>query len=226
MTSPCLRKPTFVGGLVAAFCVSASIFSLLAYLVIYLQNVLGYSAIGAGVRLLFLSVASLFAATIAGRLTSKVPAKWLIAPGFLILGIELGLLLAIDAESSWTALIPGLRVCGVAVGMINMPLASTAVGVVSTDRSGMASGVNSTFRQVGIATGIAALGSIFSRIVTSDITTQMEGTAAASRSAQIATAVTGGQIERMVEAAPPRVPGPCSPRWLGPALWTRSNRYP
>ncbi len=197
-----LRKPTFVGGLVAAFCVSSSIFSLLAYLVIYLQNVLGYSAIGAGLRLLFLSVASFFAATIAGRLTSKVPAKWLIAPGFLLLGIGLSLLLVIDAESSWTALIPGLTVCGVAVGMINVPLASTAVGVVSTDRAGMASGVSSTFRQVGIATGIAALGSIFSRIVTNDITTQLQGTAAAGRSAQIATAVTGGQIERIVEAAP------------------------
>ncbi len=197
-----LRKPTFVGGLVAAFCVSSSIFSLLAHLVIYLQNVLGYSAIGAGLRLLFLSVASLFAATIAGRLTSKVPAKWLIAPGFLLLGIGLSLLLVIDAESSWTALIPGLTVCGVAVGMINVPLASTAVGVVSTDRSGMASGVNSTFRQVGIATGIAALGSIFSRIVTNDITTQLQDTAAAGRSAQIATAVTGGQIERIVDAAP------------------------
>ena len=50
-----LRKPTFVGGLVAAFGVSASVFSLLTYLVIYVQNVLGYSAVEAGVRFLFLS---------------------------------------------------------------------------------------------------------------------------------------------------------------------------
>ena len=49
--------------------------------------------------------------------------------------------------------------------MINPPLASTAVGVVPVARAGMASGVNSTFRQVGIATGIAALGSIFSQQV-------------------------------------------------------------
>ena len=50
-----LRMPTFVGGLVAAFGVSASVFSLLTYLVIYVQNVLGYSAVEAGVRFLFLS---------------------------------------------------------------------------------------------------------------------------------------------------------------------------
>ena len=46
--------------------------------------------------------------------------------------------------------------------MINTPLASTAVGVVSVDRSGMASGINSTLRQVGVATGIAVLGTLFS----------------------------------------------------------------
>ncbi|UJH69657.1 MFS transporter [Ornithinimicrobium sp. INDO-MA30-4] len=134
-----LRKPTFVGGLIAAFAVSASIFSLLAYLVIYLQNVLGYSAVEAGVRLLFLSGASFIAATVAGRLTSKVPTKWLIAPGFAILGVGLSLLLLITPESTWSVLIPGLLVCGVAIGMINVPLASTAVGVVATERAGMAS---------------------------------------------------------------------------------------
>ncbi len=197
-----LRKPTFVGGLVAAFAVSSSVFSLLAYLVIYLQNVLGYSAIEAGVRLLFLSIASFFTATIAGRLTAKVPVKWLIAPGFLALGVGLSLLLLIDVDSGWTALIPGLTVCGFAIGMINVPLASTAVGVVATDRAGMASGANSTFRQVGVATGIAALGSIFSRIVTVDIKDELVGTPAEAQADQIAAAVTGGQIERVVQMAP------------------------
>lgn len=197
-----LRKPTFVGGLIAAFAVSASIFSLLAYLVIYLQNVLGYSAVEAGVRLLFLSGASFIAATVAGRLTSKVPTKWLIAPGFAILGVGLSLLLLITPESTWSVLIPGLLVCGVAIGMINVPLASTAVGVVATESAGMASGANSTFRQVGIATGIAALGSIFSRVVTIDISNELAGTPAAGQADQISAAVTGGQIERVVQMAP------------------------
>ena len=160
-----LRKPTFTGGLIAAFGVSASIFSLLTYLVIYVQNVLGYSAVGAGVRFLFLSGAAFVAAAIAGRLTENVPAKWLIAPGFVVLGVGLLLIHGIEVDSSWTHLIPGLLVSGVGVGMINTPLASTAVGVVTVDRSGMASGINSTFRQVGIATGIAVLGTIFAHQV-------------------------------------------------------------
>ena len=160
-----LRKPTFTGGLLAAFGVSASIFSLLTYLVIYLQNVLGYSAVETGLRFLFLSAATFVASAIAGRLIDHVPTKWLIGPGFVVLGIGLLLIGGIDVDSAWTHLIPGLIVCGIGVGMINPPLASTAVGVVAPARAGMASGVNSTFRQVGIATGIAALGSIFSHQV-------------------------------------------------------------
>ena len=126
-----LRKPTFTGGLIAAFGVSASVFSLLTYLVIYVQNVLGYSAVGAGVRFLFLSGAAFVAAAIAGRLTENVPAKWLIAPGFVVLGVGLLLIHGIEVDSSWTHLIPGLIVSGLGVGMINTPLASTAVGVVT-----------------------------------------------------------------------------------------------
>jgi hypothetical protein len=67
----------------------------------------------------------------------------------------------LNGSSSWTHLIPGFVVAGAGSGMVNPPLASTAVGVVTPQRSGMASGVNTTFRQIGIATGIAAYGSIF-----------------------------------------------------------------
>jgi len=197
-----LRKPTFTGGLIAAFGVSASVFSLLAYLVIYVQNVLGYSPVGAGVRFLFLSGAAFVAAAVAGRLTEKVPAKWLIAPGFVVLGVGLLLIQGIDVDSSWTHLIPGLVVCGLGVGMINTPLASTAVGVVTVDRSGMASGINSTLRQVGIATGIAVLGTIFSHQVSDGIHQGLAGTPAAGQSDRLAAAVTGGQADAAISAAP------------------------
>ena len=70
--------------------------------------------------------------------------------------------------------------------MINPPLVSTAVGVVAPARAGMASGVNSTFRQVGIATGIAALGSIFSHQVAAGLQDKLAGTPAAGQSDQIA----------------------------------------
>ena len=197
-----LRKPTFVGGLIAAFGVSASVFSLLTYLVIYVQNVLGYSPVEAGVRFLCLSGMSFISAIIAGRLTSFVPTKWLIAPGFFVTALGLYLLTGITVDSEWTHLVPGLIVSGLGIGLINVPLASTAVGVVRPERAGMASGVNSTFRQVGIATGIAALGSIFATHVASGISSALAGTPAAGRSEQVADAVTNGQIKAVLAQAP------------------------
>jgi EmrB/QacA subfamily drug resistance transporter len=156
-----LRVPTFVGGLAAAFGISASIFSLLTYLVLYLQNLLGYSAIEAGVRFLPLTLAIFFTAAVAGRLTATVPTRLLIGPGFMLIGLGLLLMHGIDVSSDWTALLPGMIVSGVGAGLVNVPLASTAVAVVEPARAGMASGINSTFRQAGIATGVAALGAIF-----------------------------------------------------------------
>ena len=104
----------------------------------------------------------LVTATLSGRLSSRVPVRLLIGPGLLLVGVGLLLMRGLDATSSWTHLIPGMIVSGLAVGLVNPPLASTAVGVVAPQRAGMASGINSTFRQVGIATGIALLGSLFS----------------------------------------------------------------
>jgi EmrB/QacA subfamily drug resistance transporter len=155
------RKPTFSGGSFAAFSLSASIFALLLYLVLYLQDILGYSALGTGVRLLVISGGILATSTLAGRLSSRVPVRFLIGPGMLLVGAGLLLMRGLDAGSTWTHLIPGMIISGAGVGMVNPPLASTAVGVVPPQQAGMASGINSTFRQVGIATGIALLGTLF-----------------------------------------------------------------
>jgi len=156
-----MRKPTFVGGLIAAFAISASLFSAFPYLVLYLQAGLGLSAIEIGVRFLVLSVPIFFTAAIAGRLSERVPPRLLIGPGFALVGVSLLLMRGIEPGMDWTHLIPGFIVAGVGAGLVNVPLASTAVGVVEPARAGMASGINSTLRQVGIATGVAALGAIF-----------------------------------------------------------------
>ncbi len=139
------RKPTFSGGLIAAFGLSASIFSMLLYLTIYLQDVLGYSPFATGLRLLTISGGILVVAAIAGRLSSIVPVRLLIGPGLILVAVSLLLLRGLDASSSWTHLVPGFVLGGIGVGLINPPLASTAVGVVEPSRAGMASGINSTF---------------------------------------------------------------------------------
>jgi len=198
------RLPTFSGGSVAAFGLSASIFAMLLYLVLYLQDILGYSPLGTGVRLMYISGAVLVAATVAGRLSSRVPVRLLIGPGLIIVGVSLLLMRGLNAGSSWTHLIPGMIVGGIGIGLVNPPLASTAVGVVPPQRAGMASGINSTFRQVGIATGIALLGTLFSNHVKDDVLSLAAAVPGlSSRGPQIAAAVQSGQIGQLIGRLPP-----------------------
>ena len=197
------RLPTFVGGSVAAFGLSASIFAMLLYLVLYMQDILGYSPLATGVRLMVISGGILVTSTVAGRLTSLVPIRLLVGPGLLLVGVGLLLMRGLNAGSSWTHLIPGMIVAGVGVGMVNPPLASTAVGVVPPERAGMASGINSTFRQVGIATGIALLGTLFSNKVKDEVVALVSAVPGLSHQGQqIATAVQSGQIGQVIAKLP------------------------
>lgn len=199
------RLPTFSGGSVAAFGVSASIFSVLLYIVLYLQDILGYSALGTGLRAMVLSGGTLVTAALAGRLSSKVPVRLLIGPGLIMVGVGLLLMRGLNAGSEWTHLIPGLAVSGLGVGLMNPPLASTAVGVVAPQRAGMASGINSTFRQVGIATGIALLGTLFSTQVKTTIQSQVAARPGLSHEgAQIAAAVQSGNVGTLIQKLPPQ----------------------
>jgi MFS family permease len=164
-----MRKPAFAGASIAAFALSASMFSMFLYLTLYIQNALGYSPLEAGLRFLPATLLSFGVAPIAGKLSAHVPARVLIGTGLVLVGVGLLLMTGLDARSGWTALLPGFIVGGAGIGMVNPPLASTAIGVVPPARSGMASGINSTFRQVGIATGIAGLGALFQQLLESKV---------------------------------------------------------
>jgi len=92
---------------------------------------------------------------------------------------------------------------GVGIGLVNPPLASTAVGVVAPQRAGMASGINSTFRQVGIATGIALLGALFSNTVKDEVLSLAAAVPGLSgQGPQITAAVQSGQIGQVIGKLP------------------------
>jgi EmrB/QacA subfamily drug resistance transporter len=181
------RVPTFTGVQIVAFVISGAMFAQFLYLTLYLQNVLGYSPIEAGLRFLPLSLVSFVVAPIAGRLSVRIPVRYLLGGGLAIVGVALLLMHGITPSSSWTTLLAGFIVGGIGIGLVNPPLASTAVGVVPPQKAGMASGINAMFRQVGIATGIAALGAILEN----EIQSQLAGTAAAP----FAKAAAAGQVQ-------------------------------
>jgi EmrB/QacA subfamily drug resistance transporter len=202
-----LKVPTFNGGLVAAWAISASLFALITYIVLYLQNILGSSAIDTGLRLLPMTGAIFLTAGLAGRLTGHVPTRFLIAPGFVLIGIGLVLMRGITPSNDWTHLLPGFIVAGVGAGLVNVPLASTAVGVVEPARAGMASGINSTLRQVGIATGVAAVGSILASQAGSTTVSHLSGTPLATRAHELAASVGNGSVLQAMQTVPPQLRG-------------------
>ena len=167
------RRPAFTGANIVAFTLSSSIFAMFLYLTLYIQDVLGYGALQAGLRFLPITLLSFIVAPIAGRLTVRVPMRLLLGGGLVLVSGGLLAMTAVDATSGWTVLIPGFVLAGAGIGMINPPLASTAIGVVHYSRSGMASGINSTFRQVGIVTGIAGLGAIFAHEVSHTVDSRL-----------------------------------------------------
>jgi predicted MFS family arabinose efflux permease len=155
------KIPAFTGTALVAFAQSVALYPLLLFMAIYLQDGLGLSPTETGLRLLPLTLVLAAVAPISGRLTGRLPLRIPLATGLVLIGVALLLMRAIDAHSDWTALLPGLLVGGLAVGVISPALAAAMVSVLPVERSGLASGINNTFRQLGIAIGIAGLGALF-----------------------------------------------------------------
>jgi EmrB/QacA subfamily drug resistance transporter len=160
------RKRAFCGASVAAFVLSAAMFAMFLYLTLWVQNILGYTALESGLRFMPLTLVSFAVAPVSGKLSERLGVRWFLAGGLTLVAVGLLLMRGLEPGDDWTALLAGFLVAGGGIGMTNPALATAAIGVVEPRRSGMASGINSTFRQVGIATGIAAWGAIFQHIVT------------------------------------------------------------
>jgi EmrB/QacA subfamily drug resistance transporter len=155
------RIPAFAGTALVAFAQSVALYPLLLFMAIYFQDGLGLSPTATGLRILPLTLVLAVVAPISGRLTGRWPLRVPLTAGLVLIGAALLLMLSIDSNSDWTALLPGLLVGGVAIGVISPALAAAMISVLPVERSGLASGINNTFRQLGIALGIAGLGAIF-----------------------------------------------------------------
>jgi MFS family permease len=197
------RKPAFCGAQIVAFALHASLFSMFLYLTLYMQNVLGYSPLEAGIRFLPVSVLAFVVAPAAGKLAERLPVRAFLGAGLLLVGVGLLWMGGIDPSDNWTTLLGGFILGGIGIGCINPPLATAAVGVVEPRRSGVASGMNSTFRQVGTATGIAALGAIFQARVTDKLTESLASLRLPPGTAdKISAAVSSGSAPSIPGAGP------------------------
>jgi EmrB/QacA subfamily drug resistance transporter len=155
------RNPAFNGVSAVAFTLSAGAFALFLYTTIYFQGVLDYSPLQAGLRFLPQTILTFVASILAAPLLNRVAIRVLFGVGMALIGVGLLLEHGLTPTSTWTALLAGFVVTGLGVGIANPAIGQSAIAVVPPEKSGMGSGINSTFRQVGIATGVAALGAVF-----------------------------------------------------------------
>jgi predicted MFS family arabinose efflux permease len=192
------RKPAFNGVSAVAFGLSAGMFAMFLYLTIYMQGVLGYSPLETGLRFLPLTVLSFIASPIAGKLSHQVPIRVLVGLGLGMVGLGLVLMHGLRPDSDISSLLPGFLVAGIGIGITNPGIGQAAIAVVPAAKSGMGSGINTTFRQVGIATGVASLGAVFQSQVDSKLATLLPNAPPG-----LAETVASGGTRAAALAAPP-----------------------
>jgi EmrB/QacA subfamily drug resistance transporter len=192
------RKPAFNGVSAVAFSLSAGMFAMFLYLTIYMQGVLGYSPLETGLHFLPLTVLSFIAAPIAGKLSHRVPIRVLVGLGLGLVGVGLVLMRGLGPDSEISALLPGFLIAGLGIGITNPGIGQAAIAVVPAAKSGMGSGINTTFRQVGIATGVASLGAVFQSQVDSKLSGLLPNAPDG-----LAEAVSSGGSRAAAGAAPP-----------------------
>jgi predicted MFS family arabinose efflux permease len=154
------RRPAFAGTMLAGMVMSFSAFGYGIYLSVWLQSIVRMTAIGAGLALIPMSIAALVVGGISGRLLHGVSVRLPIAGGLVLIGVGALMQAVLDGDSTWVAVLPGLAVSGAGVGLLSPTLPAAVMAAVPHERGGMASGALNTFRQLGMALGIAVLGTV------------------------------------------------------------------
>jgi EmrB/QacA subfamily drug resistance transporter len=197
------RQRTFVGANIAAFTMSFASITLLFFLTIWFQSILGYSPIGAGLRLVVFTGATLTAAPIAGALSDKVSPRVMLTLGLvLIAGGSFFMSAILKPSSPWTAIILGMLLGGWGTGIINPTMAAASLGVVPPSRAGVASGVNNTAREAGQTAGIAVLGTLLQHTVGVHVRTLLAGTVLSTKAHSLGNAISEGATQQIADKVP------------------------
>jgi MFS family permease len=154
------RNPTFSGANTVMGVVGLAMFGIFFYNSLYLQNVLGYSAIETGATFLPLTGLIILVAPIAGRFTDLIGPRWLVAAGLTLLTGSLLLFATLDEGSTLWNILPGLLVGGLGMGITMAPTTTAAMSSVPVDKAGVGSAVINSARQVGGSLGIAIMGTL------------------------------------------------------------------
>ncbi|WP_394436592.1 MFS transporter [Streptomyces sp. SGAir0957] len=196
------RNRTFNGVSVVTLLGPAATMAAIFLLVSYVQNVLAFSPWETGLRFLPLTGTLFIAAAIAGSLTTRVPQRLLMGASLALIALGLALVALTGPDTAWTALLPSMFGIGLGMGLFNPPRASLSIAVVEPSKAGMASGINETFQQVGVAIGIAGFGAAFQSRVTDLFAQSDAGRQLGSSAHEFGEAVAAGGGAEAVGRAP------------------------
>ena len=158
------RSRSFLGANAVAFIVSFAMLAMFFFMALYMQNVLGYSPLEAGIRFLPSTVVIIVAAPIAGRLADRIGPRPLMAAGLAFAAVSLWIQSGVTPETTYGDLLLSFALMGLGMGLTMSPMSTAAMNAVSADKAGAASGILSMFRMVGGTFGVAAIGALFQHL--------------------------------------------------------------
>jgi len=154
------RNRTFAGANLAALLVSLAMFGIFFFVSIYMQNVLGYTAVRTGSFFLPMTLVVVVSAPLAGKVTDRLGPRWPIAVGMCLLCVALLLFSRLGLHAGFMDLLPGMLIGGLGTGCAMGPMTTAALSTVPVESAGVGAGVVTTSRQVGGALGVALMGAI------------------------------------------------------------------
>jgi EmrB/QacA subfamily drug resistance transporter len=189
-----LRNPTFTAMLLGGALLSAAAWAGMTYQSLWLQSVLGLSAIKAGLVVLPAAASAFLVSGQVGRFLHRTSPRWMVGTGLLVIAVGALAQAVLRENSGWPVVIPGLVLVGIGAGLAMASLTSTAMSAVPWQQAGMAGGALSAFRQLGYAFGIAVLGEVFGSGLTHGAGTGLSA------------ALSGGQAQAVLARTPALTP--------------------
>jgi EmrB/QacA subfamily drug resistance transporter len=159
------RNGTFAGANAVMLLVALAMFGVFFFVSLYMQNILGFSAVQAGAAFLPMTCLIMVVAPIAGKLSDRIGSRWLMTGGMVLIAVQLFYYSTLGVDAGFYDLLPGLLIGGIGMASTMTPTAAAVIGSVSVDKSGVGSAVMNSARQVGGSLGIALMGAIMAEVI-------------------------------------------------------------
>ena len=154
------RSRTYTGANLVVLLVALAMFGVFFFVSLYMQNILGYSAVQTGAAFLPMTILIILVAPVAGKTSDRIGSRGLMTAGMMLVAVQLLYFSQLGVDATLLEPLPALLVGGVGMALTMTPSAAAAIRGVPVDKAGVGSAVLNASRQVGGSLGIAFMGAI------------------------------------------------------------------